>query len=170
MFSDPVAATMVMQILFFIGMVVMFFFLARAMSAQGEETREALRKQQMYLADLERQLMDMSFLLRRMQGGEENIPAADPGRLHELPLTGQRDALLSMPARKSGITAAASDGLLLQPPLVSRPSVENYDPENDPYLFEDDGLAPGMSREGGTRDGLREAEAHIPSARRNARR
>ncbi|MDR2605642.1 MAG: hypothetical protein LBC55_09915 [Desulfovibrio sp.] len=167
MFTDPLATTMAMQMLFFVGLVVVFFFLARAVSAQGEETREALRKQQMYLADLERQLMDMSFLLRRGQGGEEAVPAAEPGRARDaLSPAGQKGGLPPLPPRKPG--AAASDDLLLPPPPMKRAPTDDYDPEKDPFLF-DDGFGPPSGRDAYGRrpagDGLR-----LPSARRDGRR
>jgi hypothetical protein len=172
MFTDPLATTMAMQILFFVGLVVVFFFLARAISAQGEETREALRKQQMYLADLERRLMDMSFLLRVRQGGDDVHPATEPGRTRDaLSPAGKKDGLLPMSPGKSG--SGASDDLLLPPPLPTRASTDNYDPEKDPFLF-DDGFGPPSGRDAYDRrpagNELRDAGLRLPSARRDGRR
>jgi hypothetical protein len=172
MFTDPLATTMAMQMLFFVGMVVVFFFLSRAISAQGEETREALRKQQMYLADLERQLMEMSFLLRRRQGGEEVDLSAEPGRTrNERSQAGPKGGLLPMPPGKSD--NRVSDDLLMPPPLPARASTDNYDPEKDPFLF-DDGFGPPSARDVYDRisagDGPRDAGLRLPSARRDGRR
>ncbi|MDR2668843.1 MAG: hypothetical protein LBC14_02675 [Desulfovibrio sp.] len=167
MFTDPLATAIAVQMLFFVGLVVVFFFLARAISAQGEETRDALRKQQMYLADLERQLMDMSFLLRRRQGGEDANPAAEPGRARDaLSPAGQKDDLLPMPPRKPG--SRAPDDLLMPPPSLKRVSTDTYDPEKDPYLF-DDGFGAPSGRDTYDRkpagNGLR-----LPPAGRDGRR
>ncbi|MDR1685546.1 MAG: hypothetical protein LBR82_03735 [Desulfovibrio sp.] len=172
MFTDPLATTMAIQMLFFVGLVVVFFFLSRAISSQGEETREALRKQQMYLADLERQLMDMSFLLRRRQGGEDTGSHAEPGRTRDaLSPAGQKGGLPHTPLGTPG--SRASDDLLLPPPLPARTSTDNYDPEKDPFLF-DDGFGPPSGRDAyagsPAGDRLPDAGLRLPSARRSGRR
>ncbi|MDR2123872.1 MAG: hypothetical protein LBP38_02680 [Desulfovibrio sp.] len=172
MFTDPLATTMAMQMLFFVGLVVVFFFLARAISAQGEETREALRKQQMYLDDLERRLMDMSFLLRRLPGGEDVNPAAEPARTRNaLSPAGRKENLPPMPPGKAG--GRASDDLLLPPPLSARAAADSYDPEKDPFLFEDD-FGPPSGRDAyagkSAGDGVRDAGLRLPPARRDGRR
>jgi hypothetical protein len=173
MFTDPLAMTMAMQMLFFVGLIVVFFFLARAMAAQGEETRESLRKQQMFLADLERQFMEMSFLLRQRQGSKEGDPPVDRVRTRDdLAPAGQKDGFLPMPSRKAG--DRASDDLLLPPPIPSRAPAENYDPEKDPFLF-DDGFAPAPARDAyawttPADDGSRDGGLRLPPTRRDAKR
>lgn len=132
MFADPVVASMTMLLLCFFGMIVMFVFLARTLSNQSGEMREAFRKQQIFLADLERQFMEMSFTLRKMQG-EEGAGGQIAG---DATLLGRKDDLLSM----LDAAAATKGGLgddLLPPPAVSRPLAEEYDPAKDPHLFED---------------------------------
>jgi hypothetical protein len=126
----------------------------------------------MYLADLERQLMDMSFLLRRRPGGEEGGPSgetAGPVR-DELSPVGHRNDFLSMPSGRSGGRSGISDDLLLPPPILSSGArSESYDPEKDPFLF-DDGFISASGRDAYGRNpagsGLSGAEPRMPAARR----
>ena len=69
MFSDSLMAMMFMQVLCFVGTLVMFLFIIRSLAAQTAAMRDAQRKQQEALADIERQMMDMAFHLRRMSAG-----------------------------------------------------------------------------------------------------
>ena len=69
MFQDPSTAVITMLFLYFAGMLVMFVFIIRSLAAQGEERRESFRKQQLMLGDLERHLIDMKVMLRRLSPG-----------------------------------------------------------------------------------------------------
>ncbi|MDR0826884.1 MAG: hypothetical protein LBN33_03275 [Desulfovibrio sp.] len=173
MFADSFMATMAIQILFFVGLLVVFFSLARGMSAHGEETREALRKQQMYLADLEKQLMEMNFVLRRLQGGEEEPRETSEtgGAAREIPVLKSRDELLSMlekAAQTSKGTSPIGD-LLLPPPTVARPLAEEYDPSSDPHLFDDSILTHSLNRKSGSRGGENAGDMLLPPLRRGGR-
>jgi len=142
MFSDPLIAVMTMLILFFAGMVLMFLHLLRVLGVQREEFREGMRKQQMFLSDVEQQLQQLGFSLRTGQesGDSSRVPGAAPPRPGgDIPLLRQDDPLLSMlegSARKHAAPTAFDDHLL-PPPPVSRPVAEAYDPATDPNLFED---------------------------------
>lgn len=162
MFSDPATAVMAMLMLCFGGMIIMFVFLIRAHAASGDELREALRKQQMLLADVERQLMEMSFVLRRLSGSEDSRTASvsrpsaprsaadtsggrTDGGVNAARKAGTGNAGIRSDQDLSSMLEAASrsgakldlGGDLLPPPSVSRPLAEEYDPASDPHLFED---------------------------------
>jgi len=144
MFSDPLVAAMTMLMLFFIGMVIMFLSLARTIASLQEEFRESMRKQQMYLSDVEQQLMQISFTLRTLQEGVDVVKTL-PGKkpLGENPILRQDDPLLSMleaTARKN-VAASSFEDQLLPPPSKGRSAVEDYDPANDPNFFDDAFLA-----------------------------
>ncbi len=82
MFSDSLMAMMFMQVLCFVGTLVMFLFIIRSLASQTAAIRDAQRKQQDALADVERQMMDMAFHLRRMSAGVKNTDqTADLGSL-----------------------------------------------------------------------------------------
>ena len=146
MFQDPLTTVMAMLLLCFMGILVMFLFFIRSLSSQAEEMREAFRKQQLSLADIERQLMDMSFALRKSRGdaGEtvepglsSNSAKAETGG-DALTSMRQEDlmSLLEAASQKKGDPLRFDDHLL--PPSVgSRPIVEEYDPSTDPLVFED---------------------------------
>lgn len=145
MFSDPNVAVMAMIMLCFAGMIIMFIFVIRVFSSQGAEMREAFRKQQMYLSDLERQVQEISFALRSAVEGEGSLKsvsslASPPAET--LPRSDQE--LMSMldaaTRNKPGQTLDLGDALL-SPPSVSRPLSEEYDPAKDPHLFEDSVLS-----------------------------
>ena len=145
MFSDPLVAVMAMLILCFSGMLVMFLFVIRSLVGQRDEMREAFRKQQMFMADLEHQFMEMSFVLRNSKGREE---AQDPGpgkkSSFEASLPREDDDLMSM-LESSGrpkSPAPACNNLLLPPPKRATATVDDYDPATDPHLFEDS-FSPG---------------------------
>jgi hypothetical protein len=135
MFSDPLTAVMAMLILCFSGILVMFLFVIRSLVGQRAEMREAFRKQQLFLADLERQFMDLSFLLRNLQG-KENAKDFGPG---ETSLLREDDDLMSV-LESSGRRknpAPMYDDLQLAPSTRARTTVNDYDPATDPHLFED---------------------------------
>lgn len=124
MFADPLIASMTMQILCFFGMVVIFIFIARALSAMSAEMREAFRKQQMFLSDLERQILDLNFAARRQAGEDTEQTAPGAGG----------DDLLSL------LENAARNGSPL--PLDGGgqgkvKAADEYDPAKDPDLFDD---------------------------------
>jgi hypothetical protein len=146
MFSNPLVATMSMQMLCFVGIVVIFIFVIRSLAAMNKEMREAFRKQRMFLSDLERQFMKMDFTLRHLQGEGEDTENA--GRA-SASLLSQGDDLLSMleaTARGASARKGAYDDQLLPPSLASssqRPLSEEYDPAKDPHLFDDSLLSGG---------------------------
>lgn len=150
MFSDPMVAVMAMLILCFAGMLVMFIFTMRSLSSHAEEMRESFRKQQMFLADIEKQFMDLSFALRRVQeGGASPDSSARPvaGKASGLPIMREDDGLMNMleaAARNTNDTERQRENGLLPSPSVSRPLAEEYDPAKDPHLF-DDGILSGTS-------------------------
>ena len=76
MFNDSLISLMIMLLLCFMGMLVMFLFVIRSLSVQTASLREGFARQQSTLADLEQQIMDMNFALRRMQknSGFEGVP------------------------------------------------------------------------------------------------
>lgn len=137
MFQDPLTTVMAMLLLCFMGILVMFLFFVRSLSSQAAETRESFRKQQLSLADIERQLMDLNFALRKLQGGDaaSSEVAGTAGNLSSLR---QEDlmALLETASQRKGAPLRFDDQLL-PPPVTSRPIAEEYDPANDPHLFED---------------------------------
>ncbi len=148
MFQDPLTTVMAMLLLCFIGILVMFLFFIRSLSSQAGEMREAFRKQQLSLADIERQLMDMSFGLRKLQGGggdpADSGASVSSGQTRMAQsgenLTSMRQedlmSLLEVASQKKG-DPLRFDDQLLPPPANSRPLREEYDPANDPHLFED---------------------------------
>lgn len=120
MFADPLTASMTMQILCFFGMVVIFVFIARSLSAMSAEMREAFRKQQLFLSDLERQILDLNFTARRLSGEEAEQNAPGSGS----------DDLLSL------LENAARNGASL-PLDGGGKALDEYDPAKDPDLFDD---------------------------------
>jgi hypothetical protein len=140
MFSDPLVAVMAVLMLFFAGMVVMVLFLARTITSLREDFHESMRKQQMYLSDVEQQLMQISFALRTLQeGGDAGKAPPVQKPLGETHLLRQEDPLFSMleaTARKKAASPGFEDQLL-PPPPKGRPLMEEYDPANDPNLFDD---------------------------------
>ncbi|MDR1490592.1 MAG: hypothetical protein LBS65_08975 [Desulfovibrio sp.] len=169
MFADSFVATMAVQVLFFVGLLVMFFSLSRSISAQREEMREALRKQQLYLADIERQMMEINFVLRRLQGVEtESAKAAGQG--DGIPGLKSRDELLSILEKASGMgDAETPGGIRLPPPVISRPLAEEYDPGNDPHLFDDPLLPQPSGRRGAGREDTDADKLRLPPLRRSGR-
>lgn len=77
MFNDSLISLMVMLLLCFMGMLVMFLFVIRSLSVQTAALREGFTRQQSTLADLEQQIMDMNFALRRMQRDSGPPPVPD---------------------------------------------------------------------------------------------
>lgn len=151
MFQDPLTTVMAMLLLCFMGILVMFLFFIRSLSAQAAEMREAFRKQQLSLADIERQLMDMSFTQRKLQGGGgDTDPAgaasssfsaqAKGGQSDADNLTSMRQedlmSLLEVAGQRKGAPLRFDDQLLPSP-AGARSGVEEYDPATDPHLFED---------------------------------
>jgi hypothetical protein len=140
MFSDPLVAVMAMLILCFSGILVMFLFVIRSLVGQRAEMREAFRKQQMFLADLERQFMEMSFVLRNIQAKEE---AKDSGSgkkpSFETSLSREDDDLMSMleSSDRPKNPPPTYNDLLLPPSPKARATIDDYDPATDPHLFED---------------------------------
>lgn len=130
MFSDPLTAAMTMQILCFFGMVVIFIFVMRSLSSLTEELRESFRKQQMFLSDMERQLMDLNFAVRRLQGEDaDSQPVAQAARSDDLL------SLLENAARNA--SSLPLDGSNPRTSPAASLGVEDYDPAKDPDLFED---------------------------------
>ena len=145
MFQDPFITLMTMLLLCFMGILMMFLFFIRSLASQEKEIHEAFRKQQLHLADIERQLMDVTFALRKLSEKDDGASAGESPRVktsqtdnENLTSLHQEDlmAMLEVAGRKkSGMPEF--DDHLLPPPLASRPLVEEYDPARDPHLFED---------------------------------
>lgn len=151
MFSDPLVAVMTVLLLFFAGSVLMFLFLTRTLSAMREDFHETMRKQQIFLVDLEQQLMQISFSVRSLQGGEKAATAGSSlsKNFGELPLLRQEDPLLSMleANAKKNSTPPGFDDQLLPPIQNNSPFKGAYDPAEDAHLFEDAFLpGPGGGR------------------------
>lgn len=140
MFSDPLLAAMTMLLLFFVGVLVMFLFVIRSMSSFGEEMRESFRKQQMFLADLERQFMEMSFTLRRMQGEDSSSETVGKEEPADIPLLRRDDELLSMleAAARKKPEYSGFDDQLLPPPVGVPPRTGEYEPNRERRLLEDE--------------------------------
>ena len=81
MFQDPSTAVITMLFLYFAGMLVMFVFIIRSLAAQGEERRESFRRQQLMLGDLERHLIDMKVMLRRLSPGSVDDTEEGPANI-----------------------------------------------------------------------------------------
>jgi len=147
MFSDPLVAVMTMLMLFFAGVAILFFSLARTLAALREDIHESMRKQHMYLSDMEQQLMQISFALRALQEGGAAAGASSGQKFTgENPVLRQDDPLRSMleaTARKNAATPGFEDQLLppqSPPSSKARPDADAYDPAKDPHLFDDDFL------------------------------
>lgn len=110
MFQEPLTAVMAMLFLYFAGVLVMFVFVIRSLASQGDERREAFRKQQLMLGDLERHLIDMKVMLRRLLPEHEDL--ADEGMAHDssLSMLKQSDPLDSMLEAVSLAGKRESDG------------------------------------------------------------
>jgi hypothetical protein len=144
MFQDPLVAVMTMLLLCFTGILAIFLFSIRSFSSHTEELHEALRKQQLSLADIERQLMDLSFALRKSPAGGADAASADPagaarGGADGLTSMRQEDlmSLLESASQQKKSASPRFDDQLLPPPAGARPAAHDYDPANDPHLFED---------------------------------
>lgn len=70
MFDNTMISLMFMVMLCFVGMLVMFLFVIRSLTAHASTVREYQRQQQTALADLERMIMDISFSLRQSRPGQ----------------------------------------------------------------------------------------------------
>ncbi len=67
MFSDPMVSLMFMLLLCFVGMLVMFLFVIRTITAQANALRDGFAGQQKILDDVEQRLMEATFALRALQ-------------------------------------------------------------------------------------------------------
>ncbi len=76
MFSDPLVALMLMVMLCFIGMLVMFLFVIRATTNHSQGLRESERRTSLALAEIERQLLDLSFALRQRGASDKSNSAS----------------------------------------------------------------------------------------------
>ena len=141
MFQDPFTSVMAMLLLCFMGILVMFLFCIRLISLRATETHEFFRKQQVSLADIERQLMDMHFALRTLQGGDNetvSTEAASSGQGGGSASRSQEGAasLRESAGQRTG-PSLRFDDQLLPPPPKARAATEDFDPISDPRLFED---------------------------------
>ena len=157
MFSDPLVAVMAMLLLFFAGMVLMFAFFTRSLTALREDLRESMRKQQMFLSDVEQQFMRIEYRLRVLpEGGDAGKSPSALQKPDDISLLRQEDPLLSMlenTARKAASAPGFDDQLLSVPSRKNAPA-RDYDPANDPGLFEDAFLAAPGARGGRSKRGL----------------
>ncbi|WP_027187743.1 hypothetical protein [Desulfovibrio cuneatus] len=64
MFENATVSLMFMVLLGFVGIFVMFLFILRALSQQTTLMKELFKQQQATLADVDRQLMDIHYLMR----------------------------------------------------------------------------------------------------------
>ena len=79
MFENATVSLMFMVLLGFVGMFVMFLFILRALSQQTTLMKELFKQQQATLADVDRQLMDMHYLVRLVaEGGTEQATPQKP--------------------------------------------------------------------------------------------
>ncbi|MDR2489173.1 MAG: hypothetical protein LBD42_06765 [Desulfovibrio sp.] len=150
MFQDPLVAVMTMLFFCFTGILVIFLFFVRSFSSHTEEIREVLRKQQLSLADIERQLMDMSFVLRKTPVGDMAPTSPNAAsRLSEraeafrnsgdsLASMRQEDlmSLLEGAGQQKKSAPLRFDDQLLPLSAGSRIVAEEYDPVKDPHVFE----------------------------------
>ena len=75
MFENATVSLMFMVLLGFVGMFVMFLFILRALSQQTTLMKELFKQQQATLADVDRQLMDIHYLMRLAAEGATEQPA-----------------------------------------------------------------------------------------------
>lgn len=136
MFSDPATALMAMIMLCFGGMIIMFVFMIKSNATRADMLREALLKQQMVLADLEHQVMEMNFALRHSYGAENGQASTTSHHLRAV-AKGEVDlAAILDAAAKNSQKLDLGNGLLPEP-AISRPLVEEFDPEFDSRLLEE---------------------------------
>ncbi|MDL2266944.1 hypothetical protein LJC46_03030 [Desulfovibrio sp. OttesenSCG-928-G15] len=121
MFADPTVALMTMLILFFIGMMCMFFIVMRTIGTHKTEMRESFRKQQQVLADIEGQLMDMSFSLRSASELKEAAKPAPLPPKNPLPFLDEGDSILSL------LDAPLTPMEAANPPPLPEPSLPNFE-------------------------------------------
>lgn len=131
MFQDPITALMAMLFLCFGGILLMFVFVIRSLAAQAESRKEDVRRQQLMLADIERQLMDMKGALRRHASAaekeEQKEEHFEPGEAYSssdalLPILQGEDPLVSMLETASRLKDPGADtpresGGKLAPPV-----------------------------------------------------
>lgn len=67
MFHDSSIAVMAMMLLCFSGMLLMFVFIVRAVSSLNEAQKESFHKQQLYLAQIEQQCIDLKGSLQGLR-------------------------------------------------------------------------------------------------------
>ncbi len=65
MFENSLISLMLMLLLCFAGMLVMFLFIIKSLSTQIAVLREGFRRQEAAFADMERQVMEITFALRQ---------------------------------------------------------------------------------------------------------
>ncbi len=113
MFNDPMISLMFMLLLCFLGMLVMFLYVVRALGAQNAFLREGLARQQKSLDDHERHLMELVFLMRGKaaaptgkNGAGESAPR--PARAAESPAPrGEPSADISASGFRQGAAVSA---------------------------------------------------------------
>ena len=88
MFQDPFTTGMVMLLLCFMGILLMFLYFIRSLSSQAAEMRESFRKQQLSLADIERQLDGYKF-------PDPNGLVINPDMLEQLKTIDRNNVLVS---------------------------------------------------------------------------
>jgi hypothetical protein len=155
MFDDPQISLMIMLLLCFLGMLVMFLFVIRSLSSQAATLREGFNRQQSTLADMEQQLMDMNFALRRPQ--KEADSAIGQVRTEQAPIPDDLRELFDsglgvIPAGNSAMKIdepVGVSGLDLSTKNYSYPSAAGLDQPDEDLLNISLGMEPGTGSKSG---------------------
>ena len=136
MFQDSLIAVMAMMLLCFSGMLLMFVFMVRAITALADAQKESFHRQQLYLAQLEQQCIDLKAML---QSSMNKTPAAEQDAAHSSRLLRAQDPLESMleeTASKFDGMASHSEnaGLSFMPELSFGPAESGGPPVSGPSV------------------------------------
>ena len=133
MFTDPLVSLMVMLMLCFVGTLVMFLFVIRALASHTAAMREQVARQMSVLGDLEHQLMDMSFVLRKMKSSDADEAKEPAVRGNDVAVL--LGAISAAAARSEQNAEEASAGLeldtLIRPSQSARLTPTNSLPDLD---------------------------------------
>jgi hypothetical protein len=70
MFADPVSNLMLVILIFFSGLLIMFFFIMRSLERNDQNILEAHKQLAIGLTDLERRVAQLAFFLKKNEMGK----------------------------------------------------------------------------------------------------